>query len=367
MAIEKVTKKRKDTIVLPGETTIYQSNRITHGKFKGFTLLQSKILLCLIKNLQREIKTNMSGGNWTEGIKDLRKEINQREWVQGKIFDDKGMLQVSLKLSEITKPRQYKDVYEAAKELQSISVELKSPQDGYMRIASLIPIMDVPKLVNGNSTLLISMFKEVAEKIIEVDKKITGQPQFFTKYLYEVAMAAKNKYTYKLYMIISSWKEKGGFKISYTELREQLGLSEEVYPEYASFKRCILIPVQKELEKKADCWFNCKEKTFEIRERKKVVSLNFKVIVPEMVDDIEAKIENIKHLLRMHLKFKDTHMKALAPLFSNDMTQEKVNSITNKVTDIYTYISSVRHTEKKVADEAAYTVKSLLNTDFSAS
>lgn len=355
MPVKKVTKKRKDTIVIPGETVIYQSNRITNGKFKGFTLLQAKILLCLIKNLQKEIKDDMAG----------------KDWKQGTLFEEvKGMLRIGLNLSEISKPYQYRDVYAAAEELQKVSVELKSPNEGYVRIASLIPMLDVPKIdkkyvspkVKGKAIMYISVLREVAEKLIQVEKKLNGQPQFFTKYLYEVAMSSRNKYTWKLYTIISSWKEKGGFTIKLDELREQLGLDSEEYPEYSDFKRRVLKPVQKELEGKADCWFNCAEKSFEIRDSKTVTRLNFKVIVPETENELIVKIENIKMLLRMHMGFKDSHISRLKGVLGSETTKERVEAIYIKITEISEYITNKKNTAEPVQNIATYTLKSILDS-----
>ena len=355
MAVKKITKKRKDTIIIPGETVIYQSNRITHGKFKGFTLLQAKILLCLIKNLQKEIKADMAG----------------KDWKQGTLFEDvKGMLRIGLNLSEISKPDQYHQVYAAAEELQKVSVELKSPNEGYIRIASLIPMLDVPKIrdkyvspkVKGKAVMYVSILREVAEKLIEVEKNINGQPQFFTKYLYEVAMASRNKYTWKLYTIISSWKQKGGFTIKLNELREQLGLDSTEYTEYSDFKRRVLRPVQKELEGKADCWFNCAEKSFEIRDNKTVTRLNFKVIVPEMEDELKIKIENIKTLLRIHMGFKNSHISRIEGFLSSKLTKERVDAVYFKITEINEYITTKKNTVEPVQNIATYTLKSLLDS-----
>jgi hypothetical protein len=50
-------------ITLPWQTAIYQSNRIPNGKFKGFTLMQSKGLICLIKTYNQ-----LSGQIWPKQI-----------------------------------------------------------------------------------------------------------------------------------------------------------------------------------------------------------------------------------------------------------------------------------------------------------
>jgi len=63
-------------------------------------------------------------------------------------------------------------------------------------------------------TLLID--KKIAASLVDV------QNQGFTKYLKEVVMKAQNKYTIKIYLLISSWKSKGGFFMSMEEFREYL-------------------------------------------------------------------------------------------------------------------------------------------------
>lgn len=94
-------------------------------------------------------------------------------------------------------------------------------------------------------------------------------------------MKATNKYTYKLYMIISSWKQKGGFKISVEELKTQLGIHPNEYQLYKEFKRRVLVPVQNDLEFRSDCWFNCAKAGFEQRNERKVTYLNFKIMFPQ--------------------------------------------------------------------------------------
>lgn len=348
MQIKKVTRKRRDRIVLPGQTVIYQSNRITNGKFKGFSLLQAKVLLCLIKNLQTEIKASKSG----------------KDWKQGDLFNNyKENIRVGLELSEICGPTHYQGIYESTLQLQALSVELKSPEGGgYTRYASLFPVIDLPVKIAGKKIMFVEIRKDVAEKVIEIDKNAQGQPKFFTKYLYEVAMFAKNKYTWKLYMIIASWREKGGFKISLEELRDQLGLEENEYPRYGDFKNRVLIPAAEELRKTADCWFNCKDTGFESRKNKKVVTLSFKIIVPDMVNEIEIKVENIKNILRMHFKFKDSHIRVLNQFLGADIASDTVAAIYNKITEISIYINSVKGTDAAIKDVAAYALKSLKNS-----
>jgi hypothetical protein len=346
-AIKKKTIKTGKEIVLPGQTEIYQSNRITNGKFKGFTLIQSRVLVYILKQLQEAIKYDMSN----------------KDWKQLDIFNqDARTAKIVIKLKEISKPNQYSEVFSAIEQIMKLSIHIKSTMgNDYEKITNLLDTVETPKKANGESIVIVEIKHEVAKKLIEIDKNIHGQPSHFTKFLYEVAMAASNKYTVKLYMIISSWKSKGGFKTSYKELREKLGISEEEYTEYTDFKRRVLVPIQKDLEKKSDCWFNCKEHGFEVREGKKVVSLSFKIIVPEMVEEVRMRADNIRSMLRLHFKFNDSHIKGLSFILGDTLTKERVNRINAKIIEISEHIRDVRGTKDQVLDIASFMLKSLLN------
>jgi plasmid replication initiation protein len=345
------TKKRNTEIVLPGTTTtIYQSNRVTNGRYGGFTLIQGKIFVCIMKQLQAAIQTGMDG----------------KDWKQLELFrnTDKDMIKIGIPLSEIGKNSQYKEIYEAADEMMSLRIKI-NPPDGYESIATLIAQADVPKIINGKSILYLHMVKSVAEQLIIIDKNAqSGTPIQYTKYLYEVALAARSKYTYKLYWIISSWKEKGGFRVSYEKLREQLGISTEVdemgkyiyYPEYADFKRRILKPIQNDLEKKADCWFNCSDADFEEREGKKVQWLNFKVITPNIEVVKNEKIDNFRNILKTHMSFNDEQFNQIRHLFSG---KYDVNLVGTKILDLIAY---VKENQKTINVPQLYIIKALLKT-----
>lgn len=343
------TVKRKTEIILPGTTTtIYQSNRVTNGRYGGFTLIQGKIFVGIMRQLQEAIKKEMEG----------------KDWKQLEIFSnpDKDMIKIGIPLNDIGRNYQYKEIYAAADEMMSIRVKMK-PLEGYESVATLISKADIPTIINGKSTLYLYIIKDVAEQLIVVDRNLkSGTPMQYTKYLYEVALAARNKYTYKLYWIISSWKEKGGFRISYEKLREQLGISNDTdinhkyidYPEYADFKRRILKPVQTDLENKADCWFNCAERGFEERTGKKVAWLNFKVITPEIESVRSAKIEHYRNILKIHASFKDEQFDQIRYLFSEEVDSSIVGA---KILELISY---VKENIKTINMPQAYIIKSLL-------
>lgn len=333
-------------VILPGFTEIYQPNRVTNGKHKSLSLLQSRILLSLIKELQKAIMASMNGKNWMQ--------LNLFE------ISERGLIRVPLRLKEITKPNHYSEVYEATLQLAKIQIKLPSSiSKDYYCITVLFPKVHFPVIENNYSIIYVELFREVTKKLIEIDVTSSGRPGFFTKYLYEVVMSAKNKYTYKLYMLISSWKTKGGFRISLLNLKELLGVAHDQYTNYREFKKRILQPVQKDLEYKSDCWFNCNISGFEERSYKKVEYLNFKIIIPARPDVIREKKEHLLHLLKTHFQFTDSHVKEISPLLNGIIDNESMEYILNKLHEIKEYISRRRGGKGKISSVPSYTLSIL--------
>lgn len=311
--------------------------------------MQSRILVTLIKELQEAILASMNG----------------KDWKQMNLFpaDEPGLIRVPLRLKDIAKPRQYQEVYEATLQLAKVSIRLPSSiSKQYYSISSLFPRVELPKRVGVNSIIYVDIFKTAARTLIEIDKTGNGRPGFFTKYLYEVAMSASNKYTYKLYMIIASWKQKGGFKISLQELKSQLGIMEYEYPEYCDFKKRVLLPAQKDLEYKSDCWFNCGVAGFEERnQQKKVIWLHFKIIVPAADHVVKEKSDYIKYLLRSYFQFTDDDFKPLEHFFPKLITTNTIERVLLKLQDLKEYIGQTKRAKEPIYNIPRYVTKALLN------
>lgn len=337
------TKKRKDEIFLPGtQTPIYQSNRITNGRFKGFSLLQTRFFVSLIKALQGAVKAEMEGKDWRQLI----------------MFDEmnKDMLRVGIQLSDIARPDQYEEVIEAAKSFLNVNVEVESSfGKGRVKLTNLLTAVDFPVKVNGKSVVYVELYKNVGHEIISIEKNFNGQPIKFTKYFFETAIAAKSKYTAKMYMLISSWKSKGGLFTTLDNLRGILGMGEEEYTNYNDFKRFVLKPVQKDLEKKADCWFNCAAKDFEKKDGRKVVGLSIKIITPDLEEKERERADYVRQLLRMHAFFKDAHIVEIQPIFREGADYQ---GILFKIQDLMQFLKENKET---IGNTQAYIVRSLLN------
>lgn len=323
-----VTKKKGALISLPlNEHVIIQPNRVTNARFEKFSLYQTKILVAIMSKLQNAIQHEMNGGSYRQ--LDIFSNANSD-------------ITISIPFQEIASFQKYEEVKAAIETLRTVPVSFKSSKnEGYIKHTGLITSYEIPESVAGKKKYFyLNLDREVAELLIKVDKKDGGVPINFTKYIYAIAMGTKNQYTARLYMIISSWRAKGGFTISLQDLKYQLGINDSEYSNFANFKKRVLIPAQKDLENLADCWFNCAESNFEVKEGKKVTHLNFKIISPELMKQISEKEEvlltNIKAFLETHIKLSKDDVSFIMNLVKTSSTP--IHEIFEKIVSLITLV-----------------------------
>jgi len=340
---EHVTKKTKKIVMLPAiKSYVYQPNRVTNAIY-DYSLIQERVFNSVMYYLQDAIKISLKGKDYQQ--LSLWKDTENKESIH-----------ITIPLSEITSPQNYEYVKDSISTLVStvlripyIDEKTKEPREKRFNLLNA----DIP--VSGERTSLIKIFihKDVARLLIEIDQNNYNQPINYTRFVYEIAQHASNKYTSRIYKLLCSWKKKGGFVMSMDEFRKWLGI-EDKYKEFKYIKKRILLPVQEELFEKADCWFNCKATDFTVKNGNTVTHLNFKIITPEFLEDENKKKDYIFNLLRTHFKFNDTHIDKIQPIFNNAGTSE----IINKITQLKEYyIENIT----KIADITNYVEKSLLN------
>ncbi|TDH18062.1 RepB family plasmid replication initiator protein [Segetibacter sp. 3557_3] len=350
MEVKTVVKKtaiRKREVVLPIRPEImFIPNRVTNAKY-NYTLIQEKIFNYVLFNLQEAIKLSLNGKDYSQ-LK-LFKDINE------------DRISITVPMRNIAGPNHYPDVREAAENLAKSIIRIvqvnKDNGQREMRSLTLFGAVVTPMDKTRNSEIKIEMSKEVSRLLVEMDINKVGMPSNYTSFDLQVVNRAKNKYTPRIYKKIESWKEKGGFYMTLAEFRDWLDLGDK-YQKYAEIKRNILVPVQEELEGKALCWFNCKEKSFEKRQGKEVVGLSFKVITPEFEEMKIKQADNIKDLLIRHLGFKAEHLAQVECIFTPRFDFNKMSS---EVLRLHAY---VQENSKEIGNKQAYLIKCLLK-DFS--
>ncbi len=323
---------------------IYQPNRVTYAHFSGFSLLQIKVVVCIMNVLQKGMEEEMNGNNA----------------FQLKLFKEPAseLIRISIRLKEIARHDQYAKVIEAIKGLMNVLIEIESIDKKRISISHLITRMNVPKLVCGMTHVDVDLYKQTAKHLMQMEFNSKGQPVQFTRYLYNVAINAKSKFTPKFYMLLCSWKKKRVFRITLEELKYLLGLNKNAYRNYSDFKRFVLLPVQKDLENIADCWFNCMDKNFEIKKGRKTIALLFTVIVPEMINERKGKWDYLYHLLSTYAGFQDKHMLELK---SHLPEVTDTTALLVKVEELLTYCSEKKN---EISNKTAYILQALKNGSY---
>lgn len=337
------TVKQKKIVSLPAiKSYIYQPNRITKAVY-DYSLIQERIFNAVIFYLQEPIKLSLKGINYTQ--LSLFQENEAAPFIK-----------IQIPLREISIPQHYAQVKKSIKELASIVVEIpyydelkKENRVVYKGLLSA----DIPVESSRSSVIEIEIDKRVAKILIDIEQNKVGQPVNYTRFVYEIAQNASNKYTSRIYKLICSWRKKGGFTIPLDEFRKWLGI-EDKYKYFTDIKKNILIPVQEELFEKADCWFNCNSEDFVTKQGKSVSHLNFKIITPELIQEEDSRKDYIFNLLRTHFKFEDKHIEQIRPLI------QKANSadMLMKITSLREYyLANVT----KITDITIYAIKTLQN------
>lgn len=340
--VAKVTAKRKQILMLPElKDVIVVPNRVVESHY-DYTLFQERILNNVLFYLQEAVKVTLKGGDYT----------------QLSLFrSSEESIKIDIPLRSIARPDQYPEVRASAQALAGVVVKVpvRDERTGRRMISfqGLFSAIAVPEEARRSSFITVTIAKDVANLLVRIDQK-EGRPQNFTSFFLQVANSASNKYTSRLYKLISSWKNKGGFYMPIETFREQFNLTDK-YSDFSELKKRVLVPVAKELREKADCWFEVADKTLVKREGKKVVGLNFKIITPAF-DELRSKqLESIYHLLRTHFKLTEDHLKQLEPVFKKDFNAE---AIQYKILELYEYI---RANKTSIGNSTAYVIKSLLN------
>lgn len=347
------TKKQGKPVSLPTEKNyIYQPNRVTNAVY-SYSLVQERLLNAVMYYLQDAISINLKG----------------EDYRQLKLFKDaetSDNIRISIPLREITIPQHYEYVKKAVRQLAGIVVNIpytdKKTNKDWEHVTGLLKA-NIPKTGDRSSEIEIFIDKLVAKKLIETEQNQLGQPINYTRFIYEIAQSAKNKYTSKIYKLLCSWRKKGGFSIPLDEFRLWIGVMrldengekiEDKYKYFNDLKKHVLSPVQDELFEKADCWFNCNSEDFVTKQGNTVTHLNFKVITPELIEEEGKRKDYAIHLLRTHFKFQDKHIDLIRPIFEN----ANMPDILFKITQLREYYLD---NATKIADITGYTIKALLN------
>lgn len=127
-------------------------------------------------------------------------------------------------------------------------------------------------LVEKSGVVKFSFDSLIAPFLFEIKRN-------FTKYPLRHVIKLRSAYSIRMYELLKQYAKIGERRISLPELRETLGIEDDLYPRFFDFKKRILAPSQKELERHTDIRF-----TFSELKTKRVISgIHFRIIANEEV------------------------------------------------------------------------------------
>ena len=323
-------------VKLPDNTTwLKQPNPITMLS-ADLNNLHLRVLISLIEKIQNSIEQS----------------INKTPFEQLSLFDNvsdnKVIVVIPTKEFGIT-PNSYPKLRNALVQLATIPVELdtKDPITGApsWAVTGLFKAF-IPK-ESHKRTITIEIEKDIANALVNVEKG-------FTKYIKEIALHAQSKYTVRIYMAISSWKDKGGFSITLERFRKWLKL-EDKYPQYKDLYKRVIRPVYEELFERSNCWFEVAEVYKE--GASEPYKLNFKVVRAALTikeqEYLKVQTDAIVSLMFQHLHMKDKQIQQIIPL----LNIYNVNNAIQKVMFLYDYI---RENWKEITSAPDYCTRALI-------
>lgn len=339
----KVLKEGIGKITLPDRKmeVIFIPNRVADASYE-YTLFEERTLNYILYALQDAIRLNMNG-------------MNHRQLDLFQTGADS--ISINIPMNEITSPNQYPQLRQAVIEMGKTEVHIYSQGEKMHRTVYLFRGASTWSSHERSNTIAVEVSHEVADLLIEVEKNRVGKPMQYTSFLLEAANSFTNKYGSRIYKMISGWKEKGNFYITLEEFRKRLALGTR-YSRYTDIRKNILLPVQREMEsnrERFDCWYDCNEKSFAIREGRNVVALHFTVHTPGSAAMAWRKVEYCKTLLAEHFGMTAAHFAELEPAFSSRfMNPERM------VEEIVRLAEYCSENSAKIRDKAAYAKESIL-------
>jgi hypothetical protein len=191
------------------QTYIYQPNRVTNAKYKS-SLVSERLLTIIQASLQEAVMYSMKGNNDFSQLS-LFKDNYLTVEVPLKVLTKSN----TLKSNNSTDNKQY--VYELCHSLMDLKIEFPFVSDDgktqYRAVRHIVDDINIPEKViikDGKKRIYLksAIFRftyEQAERFCKIDYDLNNRrPKNYTKFLLHTAMNAKNKYTPRIYKLISS-------------------------------------------------------------------------------------------------------------------------------------------------------------------
>lgn len=327
VVVRKGLPRSNKPVILPEKCTWLKQPNIITLMSADLKTTQLRALIGIIEQLQSAIE---------ESIKLHEKNPNNTQYSQLTLFQEhSNNIVIKLSYKDLgVSPDQYNIVKQMLRSLVNLPVELETvnpeTNEELWTVQGLIAKAHISK-ATYRRYCTVEIDRDVAKAFVNVDKG-------FTRYIKEIAYKSQSKYTIRMYMLISSWKDRGSFSINIDKLRKYLKL-ENKYPHYKDFYRWVIKPVYEELFEKANCWFDVAE-VYKNPSDPEPYKLNFKVTRSEMTkkekEHFELLRQSVINMCSLHFHMKPTHLSKLGKL----ITPENIPILRNKMLYLNDYIQN---------------------------
>jgi len=326
----------------PTLTKLYIGNHIVNARY-NYSLIQERIFNFVIFQSQEYIK-QVKDGKAVEQL-DIFNEVNNSDNIR-----------IRIPLKNIGRHEEYEHIRDSMQKMCAIIIQtphIDKSGKHWKKWQGLFTSVYEPAEMQRSGYMIAEIDKSVAAMLVQLQRRPDGTPINFSTFMYEVTKNARNKYTPRLYKLISSWQVKGGFYYSIEDLREYLQLGSR-YRDTNALRTRILKPVSDELKENADCWFNVSDATFEEKDGKKVTGFNFKVISVKNSLNYKTQIDYLIYTFKTEYKCDNSQIELLKPIFEDTTLWDSLNWKMQKV-------NQKLKEDKTIHNVAAYVVKSVLN------
>lgn len=238
----------KDVIPLNEQTWLLQPVAVTAMRH-DYDVAQTKILVNIIQQMQEAIRDEWLNHKKPETQLELFSNQEFTDKFGEGVFNPAEEIVLKMAYSECgCDPRRYNELVMALEQLATTPVYIplkdKSGKQ-YTQIDSLCSVI-FPNNARGKYErhFYVKMKNSVAIRMLDIEMGVH-------KYLKDVVFNTKNRYVQRLYMYISSWRDKEYCSISVEQLRKMLRL-ENKHKRWNMFYSNVILGAQKELKEKAD-------------------------------------------------------------------------------------------------------------------
>ncbi len=225
---------KKNKILLPKSLIVTQSNHLVQARY-NLSLAEQRLVLTMISKIQPD----------DEDFKPYRISVNELAEFLG-----------------IAKGSAYKECKKTTENLLKRVLSIEE-EDGLLQTNWV----SSAKYIDGSGMVNLSFDPLLKPYLLQLKSN-------FTSCKLEMLLSFNSQYTVRMYTLLKQYEKLKVREIELEQLREMLGILKDQHVEYSNFKNNILKITQKELNEKADLYFEFDE----IKYGRRVGAIRFNII-----------------------------------------------------------------------------------------